>query len=62
MTPDPDHLRVTELTLHNIDCSPAGMPYERYDEEHHQRHRDYAHLLLNGYHNAGYTLTTTKEG
>lgn len=61
MSPDPDHLRVAELTLHNIECHPGGMPYERYNPGHRKAHREFAHQFLNGLFNAGYTLTTTEE-
>lgn len=57
MTPDPDHLRVVELTTHNIECQP-DVPYERYGRRHRKDHHDFAHQFLNGLHNAGYTLTS----
>jgi hypothetical protein len=59
MTPDPDHVRVLELSFHIIDCQPA-MPYERYGEKHRKGHNRRAKEFLARIQNAGYTLTTNE--
>jgi hypothetical protein len=61
VTPDPDHVQVLAKSLHTVQCLPGVMPYDRYSIRHRQQHEKYAHLLLNGLHNAGYALTTTEE-
>lgn len=60
MTPDPDHVRVLELSLHIVQCAPGDMPYERYGVKHRKRHHDLAEQLLGRIQNAGYTLTTSE--